>query len=1064
MANRSSAGLDVILVGKRLDAPVSYSPTFMEIDDSEEACESESKQNLPQTLSIEVRLNDSVEEMDAVVVERVPTPAQAQNDPSKTPKQEEDTIQTSFQSMDEVDHVLAKYSTLLTSRARTIYGLHMLLSGDDQDGDGEDDDEVQPPLGPSVEKTEPDSTLPETPQIPSAVETTAPEPMLDQSVKSSGPRKSIMKRRSVVKADKEMAPSTHPLLPERIESGQKENDRRADVRKDHGTKKDVTAGGNVAGERKKSKQMETKAAVEQRKVEKALKKAASKLHQSETQLMVSKFVDEQKERHTAEETQRISRAQTPVMKDAVISDQKTKALTLDEEIRNQTAKVMFRSVEEQMVITSMKAIMQNRKRKAVESINMPGKQNKRNILDGEIRKTSEQDLPKKIQEAEDPFPFKKYYFPDPILASALAEEEQEASQADPSSTIPMTFSSSATQQIHVHDPPEHHIRIGCEFEPVKKLVSTPDADPSTEHCNVDEEKVTQLKIHGHSIPLEPLGLASGSVALGMGWTPAPPRLSLPLKFYRHLQSIPPTPLPPADMNLDEDDEDDRDSDSELNYREMLESAQSSLESASSTHRPSTGLKAGGADVALDTLYAPTLRKPDQISTQSGSVLPINVEEEDDEDEPDHLLEGTPAEANNSIRGAETNGDPERDHTNMSQTSQPADSVPQPLLEQINSGQSHSSELATVEERTTGQDGQKSSEPGQVLSSLQDRETPATVATGETRPSTASTLRFREGSGSSRKVVSARYRPSIRRGSELIRQSRHGSSKSRHGSGRMTPGKKSISYGSKPDMDSEKSRSRSNSRGSSRSQSRSQSHSLSPDRSRSPSRFLTPNDRQPPESPADFYARKRRVSLAMSLASVGSMTSTHMYEDNNHDSTDSLEESDWSLPVGDNIPPIAEIDEQSSRTFHHHLRLTSSTKPAPDSGAKTADELPKFSLFGIAENLQLQSNTQSSPRKVILPEDGPQFYESIHSLEKRKTTLNAADMKRYPAFNDPDSFRDDKDSEGLEPDEQIQKLSDLLSMSSVPIPTYLRRRAILYGRVGKFEQALADLNMAIKYGS
>jgi hypothetical protein len=49
--------------------------------------------------------------------------------------------------------------------------------------------------------------------------------------------------------------------------------------------------------------------------------------------------------------------------------------------------------------------------------------------------------------------------------------------------------------------------------------------------------VGELNIFGKSVDIRPLSIASGSVALGINWTPAPHKFSLPLKLYHNVHSI-----------------------------------------------------------------------------------------------------------------------------------------------------------------------------------------------------------------------------------------------------------------------------------------------------------------------------------------------------------------------------------------------------------------------------------------------------------------------------------------------------------------------------------------------
>ena len=59
--------------------------------------------------------------------------------------------------------------------------------------------------------------------------------------------------------------------------------------------------------------------------------------------------------------------------------------------------------------------------------------------------------------------------------------------------------------------------------------------------NEMKKRQSKLKVSGTPLDIQPLSIASGSAAIGLGWTPAPPKMSLPLKLYLHAHSLPSTP-------------------------------------------------------------------------------------------------------------------------------------------------------------------------------------------------------------------------------------------------------------------------------------------------------------------------------------------------------------------------------------------------------------------------------------------------------------------------------------------------------------------------------------------
>ncbi|KAI8832186.1 hypothetical protein BC829DRAFT_422863 [Chytridium lagenaria] len=97
--------------------------------------------------------------------------------------------------------------------------------------------------------------------------------------------------------------------------------------------------------------------------------------------------------------------------------------------------------------------------------------------------------------------------------------------------------------------------------------------------------------------------------------------------------------------------------------------------------------------------------------------------------------------------------------------------------------------------------------------------------------------------------------------------------------------------------------------------------------------------------------------------------------------------------------------------------------------------------------------------------GPNLYEIVHSNIRRMNTLSPNERGRYPTLTDPGPPEESAAVDGeavVEPSVEIEKLSQLIGSSNLPIPAFLRRRGILYGRIGKYEESLTDLSKAIQY--
>ncbi|KAI9199213.1 uncharacterized protein BJ171DRAFT_632051 [Polychytrium aggregatum] len=102
-----------------------------------------------------------------------------------------------------------------------------------------------------------------------------------------------------------------------------------------------------------------------------------------------------------------------------------------------------------------------------------------------------------------------------------------------------------------------------------------------------------------------------------------------------------------------------------------------------------------------------------------------------------------------------------------------------------------------------------------------------------------------------------------------------------------------------------------------------------------------------------------------------------------------------------------------------------------------------------------ANVYNANAGTVNPPNGATMYDIIHSV-KRRSTLTLEEMARYPAINESSAMDDN------ELEDEINKLTGLIDMSSVPIPAYLRRRGILCSRRGDYDDALDDLSKSIQY--
>ncbi|KAJ3212811.1 cytochrome c oxidase subunit 1 [Dinochytrium kinnereticum] len=161
---------------------------------------------------------------------------------------------------------------------------------------------------------------------------------------------------------------------------------------------------------------------------------------------------------------------------------------------------------------------------------------------------------------------------------------------------------------------------------------------------------------------------------------------------------------------------------------------------------------------------------------------------------------------------------------------------------------------------------------------------------------------------------------------------------------------------------------------------------------------------------------------------------------------------------------------SSHSIHASAFATpSSTRPGSASVAlsksssysslsRATDTGPSRRRTGGDDRQNLSSKGLSG-REIM----GPNLYEIVHSSVRRLNTLSPGERGRYPTLTDP-GIPEELAAEGeaaLEPIVEIEKLSQLINSSNLPIPAFLRRRGILSGRLSRYEEALVDLSKAIQ---
>jgi hypothetical protein len=118
--------------------------------------------------------------------------------------------------------------------------------------------------------------------------------------------------------------------------------------------------------------------------------------------------------------------------------------------------------------------------------------------------------------------------------------------------------------------------------------------------------------------------------------------------------------------------------------------------------------------------------------------------------------------------------------------------------------------------------------------------------------------------------------------------------------------------------------------------------------------------------------------------------------------------------------------------------------------------------------KLQNDPGAKPISSLSTEPlGPNMFEVVHDMNKRQQILNPTERARFPTLTDPgpaDELAAIEGENAIEPLAEIEKLTAMINSSSLPIPAFLRRRGILYGRVGRYDEAMTDLSKAIHFGN
>ncbi|TPX58913.1 hypothetical protein SpCBS45565_g07874 [Spizellomyces sp. 'palustris'] len=221
-----------------------------------------------------------------------------------------------------------------------------------------------------------------------------------------------------------------------------------------------------------------------------------------------------------------------------------------------------------------------------------------------------------------------------------------------------------------------------------------------------------------------------------------------------------------------------------------------------------------------------------------------------------------------------------------------------------------------------------------------------------------------------------------------------------------------------------------------------------------------------EDPATFYFRKRNASLGFGASgsrpasrtgatptATRPASRTSEFKSSNDSSLNQLGIQP-STPMS-SIPETADglrvsVDDNSATEV---TRASRRATPGISTDTATDVDLPASGLRTVAQALVSKGYT---------PDKCPPVYHIVHDVERRRQTMTSEERARYPTFTEPTLVDTLEISAPGKQEAEIEKLTAMISSSSLPVPAYLRRRGILYGQLGKYELALDDFNTALEY--
>lgn len=224
-----------------------------------------------------------------------------------------------------------------------------------------------------------------------------------------------------------------------------------------------------------------------------------------------------------------------------------------------------------------------------------------------------------------------------------------------------------------------------------------------------------------------------------------------------------------------------------------------------------------------------------------------------------------------------------------------------------------------------------------------------------------------------------------------------------------------------------------------------------------------------EDPRLYYARKRRSTASSSEApdtTAGNISTLSRINESQNDSVDIMASTSSALYSS---------MQSSIVTLNSEANLS---RTASFTGRENYENIANLNttvtgeMDAAAEQLS-QTLAQAMSDNGFLKAGNQTLFDVTHDKAHRSLILTDLERFKYSTLNDPgiphDPFTElpieDPEQISLEKDPhgEIDKISVAIKQSSAPVPSNFRRRGYLFMKIGRFDDALHDLDKAITFG-